>query len=280
FADQEGHDGPLTMALATRWAQHSAHRTRLTWARRLQVVRPFARYLAQFDPGTAIIPTHLFGPTGRRLVPHIYTDTEVAALLQAAAQLRAVAGLRLRPRTYVTLFGLLASTGLRLGEALTLHLTDVDLPNATLTVRQTKCRKSRLVPLHPTTVSALSAYVTARGHGVSDPAIDTFLISDRGRPLDPRMAEHTFAILRTRLGWIGRGGYPYPRIHDLRHSYVCRALLRAYQERQSVEHVMDVISTYVGHARIANTYWYVTAVPELVALAGARFAAHAERGDA
>ena len=107
-------------------------------------------------------PAGLFGPVARRLVPHIYTEAEIAALLDAAAQLRPVTGLRLRPRTYATLFGLLASTGLRISEALALSPTDVDLPGAVLTVRQTKFRKSRLVPLHPTTVTALTQYVEAR----------------------------------------------------------------------------------------------------------------------
>src|SRR5262249_38274980 len=151
FADQVGHQGPITLALAVRWAQSAQRGTRLTWARRLQTLRPFAKYHAQFDADTEMIPANLFGPVARRLVPHIYTEAEMAALLEAAAQLRPVTGLRLRPRTYVALFGLLASTGLRISEALALSPTDVDLPGAVLTVRQTKFRKSRLVPLHPTT---------------------------------------------------------------------------------------------------------------------------------
>jgi integrase len=279
FADHAGHRGPITVALAVRWAQSARQRRRLTWARRLQTLRPFTKYHAQFDADTEVIPANLFGPVYRRLVPHIYTEAEIVALLEAAAQLRPVTGLRLRPRTYVTLFGLLASTGLRISEALALSPTDVDLPGAVLTVRQTKFRKSRLVPLHATTVTALTQYVEARRQGVRDRDSETFLIADRGTPLIERMAEHTFAILRTRLGWIGRGDYPVPRIHDLRHSYVCRALVRAYQQQQRVDHVIDILSTYVGHASVSNTYWYVTAIPELLALAGQRFAARAERGD-
>lgn len=279
FAEHVGHRGPITVALAVRWAQSARGGRRLTWARRLQTLRPFTKYHAQFDADTEIIPANLFGPVSRRLVPHIYTEAEIAALLKAAAQLRPVTGLRLRPRTYVTLFGLLASTGLRISEALALSPTDVDVPGAVLTVRQTKFRKSRLVPLHPTTVTALTQYVNARRQCVSDRDIKTFFIAERGTPLIERMAEHTFAILRARLGWIGRGGYPFPRIHDLRHSYVCHALVRAYQQQQHVDHVIDILSTYVGHAGVSNTYWYVTAIPELLALAGQRFAASAERGD-
>lgn len=278
FADQTGHRGPLTTAVAVRWAQSARRATRLTWARRLQTLRPFMTYRAQFDPGTEIAPSGFFGPVHRRLVPHIYTEAEIRALLDAAAQLRPVTGLRLRPRTYATLFGLLASTGLRISEALALTPTDVDLSGASLTVRNTKFRKSRLVPLHPTTVAALTRYADIRRRRVSDRRIETFLISDRGTPLGDRMVHHTFASLRTRLGWIGRGDYAWPRVHDLRHTFLCRALVRSYQQPQGVDHVIDLLSTYVGHARVADTYWYVTAIPDLLALAGQRFAQFAERG--
>jgi integrase len=278
FADQTGHRGPLTVDVAVRWAQSTPRGTRLTWARRLQTLRPFMKYRAQFDPATEIAPSGLFGPVHRRLVPHIYTEAEVSALVDAAAQLRPVTGLRLRARTYATLFGLLASTGLRISEALALTPTDVDLPAASLTVRKTKFRKSRLVPLHPTTVAALQRYVVARRRRVSDRRIETFLVSEQGTPLGDRMVHHTFAKLRARLGWIGRGDYALPRVHDLRHTFLCRALVRSYQQQQGVDHVIDLLSTYVGHASVADTYWYVTAIPDLLALAGQRFAQPAERG--
>jgi len=246
FADQTGHRGPLTVALAVRWAQHARRATPLTWARRLEMLRPFMTYRAQFDAGTEIVPTRLFGPAHRRLVPHIYTEQEVESLLHAAEQLRPINGLR--PLTYSTLFGLLASTGLRISEALTLTPTDVDLLGESLRVRQTKFRKTRLVPLHPTTAAALRRYAHARRRRVSDRRIETFFVSDHGTPLVYRTVHHTFAILRAQLGWIGRGDYPAPRLHDLRHTYLCRTLLRSYQQHQSVEQVIDVLSTYVGHA--------------------------------
>jgi len=278
YVDETGHRGPLTVAMAVQWAQQSQRATRLTWARRIQLLRPFMQYCAQFDPETEIVPSGLFGPVHRRLVPHIYTEAEISALLAAAALLPTRTGLRLRPSTYVTLFGLLACTGLRISEALALTPTDVDLQRAALTVRETKFRKSRLVPVHPTTVAALMQYAKARRQRVSDQHIETFLISDRGTPLDDRTVHYTFAKLRARLAWIGRGGYAWPRIHDLRHSWICHALVRAYQQQQSVDQVIDVLSTYVGHTGVSDTYWYVTAIPELLALAGQRFAHAAERG--
>ena len=145
-------------------------------------------------------------------------------------------------------------------------------------MRQTKFRKSRLVPLHPTTVAALQRYADARRRRVNDRGIETFLISDRGTALGDRMVHHTFASLRARLEWTGRGDYALPRVHDLRHTYICRALLRSYQQQHGVDHVIDLLSTYVGHARVSDTYWYVTAIPDLLALAGQRFALFAERG--
>jgi integrase len=216
FADHARHQGPVTVALAVRWAQSARRGTRLTWARRLQTLRPFLAYRRQFDPDTEMVPSGLFGPVRRRRVPHIYTEAEIGALVNAAAQLPLVTGLRLRAHTYATLFGLLASTGLRISEARALTLSDVDLPGASLTVRKTKFRKSRLMPLHATSVGALTRYAEARRRRVRDQRIQTFLVADQSTPLGDRGVHHTFAMLRTRLGWVGRGDYPFPRIHDLR----------------------------------------------------------------
>jgi integrase len=160
FADQTLHRGPITLDLAVRWAQSARRGTPLTWARRLEVLRPFTKYRLQFDAGIAIVPTTFFGPAHRRLVPHIYTKQEIVALLQAPDNLLPVGGLR--PLTYRTLFGLLAATGLRISEALHLKPQDVDLKHELLTVRQTKFRKSRLVPLDSTTAVALTRYTEAR----------------------------------------------------------------------------------------------------------------------
>ena len=189
-----------------RWAQSARRATRLTWARRLQTLRPFLAYRRQFDPDTEMVPSGLFGPVRRRRVPHIYTEAESDALVNAAAQLPPVTGLRLRAHTYATLFGLLASTGLRISEALALTLSDVDLPGASLTVRQTKFRKSRLVPLHAHDAwRALTRYAEARRRRVRDQRIETFLVADRARRSAIAACITRLRCLRTRLGWVGRG---------------------------------------------------------------------------
>ena len=276
FADQGGHCGPVTLDLAVRWAQSSRRDTPLTWARRLEVLRPFAKYRSQFDAGAAIFPTTFFGPAHRRLVPHIYTEQEIVALLKATDNLLPAGGLR--PLTYRTLFGLLAAAGLRISEALHLKPQDVDLEHELLTVRQTKFRKSRLVPLDSTVVAALARYAGARHRKLSGQTVDAFFVSDRGKPLPNRTVHSTFEKLRARLEWVARGGHASPRIHDLRHSYICHALLRSYQQRKPINNVIDAISTYVGHAKVSDTYWYVTATPELMAVAAQRFSQFAEGG--
>ena len=269
FADQAGHCGPVTLDLAVRWAQSSRRDTPLTWARRLEVLRPFAKYRSQFDAGTAVLPTTFFGPTHRRLVPHIYTEQEIVALLQATDHLVPTKGLR--PATYRTLFGLLASTGLRISEALHLRPQEVDFAHGILTVSQTKFRKSRLVPLHPTTVAALKQYADFQKRKFGEHGTETFFVSDRCKPLPYTTVCNTFVYLRRNLAWIGRGGYALPRIHDIRHTFITRSLLDSYHRNQSPDHVVDTLSTYVGHAKVTDTYWYVSATPEIMAVAASRF---------
>ena len=274
FADQTDHQGPVTLDLAIRWAQNAPGHKPLTAARRLEVLRPFAQYRLQFDAGAERLPSRLFGPAHHRLVPHIYTEAETASLLQAARELLPAGSLR--PLTYATLFGLLASTGLRLSEALHLLLSDVELDRGLLTVRQTKFCKSRLVPLHATTMTALQEYREARLKRQSSFLNPIFFVSNGGQPLVSRTVQSTFEKLRRQLGWVARGDHPYPRLHDLRHTFLCHGLLRSYQQEQRIDNVMGALSTYVGHAKVSDTYWYLPAIPELMAVAAQRFAEFAE----
>ena len=276
FADKTGHRGPVTFGLAVQWVQSVSLHTPLTWARRLEVLRPFLKYRSQFDVGTAIVPRSYFGPSHRRLVPHIYREQEIVALLEAADNLQPTNGLR--PRTYRTLFGLLAATGLRISEALHLQTQDVDWAHGILTIRQTKFCKSRLVPLHFTTVAELTRYVEATERQLGRRKDRAFFVSDSGNALHDRTVHSTFEGLRTQLGWIARGGHPSPRIHDFRHTFICRSLLESYRRNQSPDHIIDALSTYVGHVKVSDTYWYLTATPELMAVAAERFAQFVEGG--
>ncbi len=276
FADESGHQGPITSALSIRWAQTSQRATPLTWARRIEVLRPFAKYCSQFDTAAEIVPRRFFGPPHRRLAPHIYHEQEIRALLDATDDLLPVGGLR--PLTYHTLFGLIAATGLRISEALHLTPQDVNLDCSILTVRETKFRKSRLVPLHVTTVAALKRYAESRQRKVGRERLETFFVSESGAALPDRTVHSTFEKLRRRLGWTARGGHPAPRIHDMRHSFICNSLFRAYQQNRPVDEIVDALSTYVGHAKVSDTYWYISATPELLAVAAQRFSALVEGG--
>ncbi len=268
FADRAGHQGPLTVNLAVSWARSGPLQAPITWARRIEIVRPFARYLQQFDPATEVPSSDLFGRSHRRLTPHIYTDEEVRKLLAAAAALPSKE--ELRPVTYSTLFGLIASTGLRISEALNLRRTDVDLDHGLLMIRNTKYRKSRIVPLHPTVVRALGHYVVLRDRHWPVALSDHFFIV-HGSRMKISTVEDIFGSLRLQLGWVARGDHPAPRIHDLRHSFICRRVLLWYQQGVDVDNAMVMLSTYVGHAKVTDTYWYLTGIPELMAIAAQRF---------
>lgn len=270
YADAHGHHGPLTQDIQLDWAREHVLRTgSVTWARRLEVVRPFAAYYRQFEPSSVVPDLKTFGPGHRRLAPHIYTDQEVCDLLEEAGRLTPQAGLR--PATYQTLFGLIAATGLRISEALQLRDADVDLQEARLTVRQTKFNKSRCLPLHPSVAQALCDYRQRRDRTVAYRPDMTFFVSSQGCALPSRTVHTVFAGLREQLGWKPRGDHPQPRIHDLRHAFAVRRVLQWHQAGVTMDHGMFWLCTYLGHAKISDTYWYLTGVPELMAVVGEKF---------
>jgi integrase len=279
FADASGHRGPLTRQLITRWARDEAKRaTPLTWTRRIEVIRPFAKHRARIEPGSYVPKADTFGRCRRRLAPHVYTDREIVDLLAAADRLLPRG--TLRPATYRALFGLIAATGLRVSEALRLQCDDVDLDTGMLTVRQTKFTKSRLVPLHPTTVRALKQYLPLRRRHLPTVQDGPFLASARGTALAKRTVHWVFDRLRKQLGWTARGGHAAPRIHDLRHTFICRRVQLWHEHGTDIENAMVALSTYVGHAKVSDTYWYLTAVPDLMSVTGCRFERFVEAGDA
>lgn len=282
FADQSGHAGSITTELAVRWATLPVGADRLYHARRLDMVRRLARYRVLLDPRTEIPLEGLLGPSYRRRQPHIYSDEEVAALLRAAAELGPARGLR--PHTYATLFGLLDSTGLRVSEALALARHHVDLEAGIITVAAGKFHRSRLVPLHSSAVQALRAYADRRDRHRYRQAVcsDAFFLNEFGTSLKYHKVLLTFIDLRDQLAWkTGRSGRP-PRIHDLRHRFAVRRLLRWYEEGVAIDRKIASLSTYLGHVKVSDTYWYLTAVPELLAVPAARFeqaVACEQRGD-
>lgn len=281
-----GHRGPLTIELMAAWARQAKNGqgTRATSARQLGLLRPFARWLQQFEPATEVPNEAIFGAIPGRVAPHIYREDEVVELLDAASYVGPPGSLR--GVVMQTLFGLMACTGLRISEALTLCDTDVDLKSGVLTIRQSKFGKSRLVPIHPSALQALKLYRIQRASHVPTTPETPFFIATRGRLLgqavSDRQAHRIFEQLRKQLGWANRGGHGAPRIHDLRHSFAVRRLLLWHEHGEDISQKMLALSTYLGHAKVSNTYWYLSGVPELMGLAGQRFeefAALWEEGD-
>jgi integrase len=270
FADTRGHKGPLTRELQLEWARHHVRSTgTVTAARRIEVLRPFAAYYRQFEVDTEVLPTHALGRGHRRLAPHIYTDQEIQQLLRQAERLTPQGGLR--PLTYRTLFGLLASVGLRLSEALKLRIGDVDLGAATLIVRQTKFHKSRCLPIHASVVLALAEdRRTRERYSHADPDAP-FFVSRTFNRLPKRTVESVFERMRLQLRLQARGDHANPRIHDLRHAMAVRRVQLWHESGVSVEHGMFWLCTYLGHAKITDTYWYLTGVPELMNIVGTQF---------
>ena len=269
------HRGPLTVELMADWARCDKGNkgTPDTWARRLALLRHFARYLKQFESDTEVPDELIFGPEPGRVAPHIYHQEEIVELLAAARKLGPRGSLR--PATYEALFGLMASSGLRVSEAIHLRDADVDLKRGMLTIRQTKFAKSRQLPMHPSTVEAMARYRRERVQQVPSTPDTPFLVSSRGRrlgqPLSDRQAHRVFTALRDGLGWVNRGAHDAPRLHDLRHTFAVRRMMLWHADGTDIEQMMLALSTYMGHAKICYTYWYLTAVPELMALAGGKF---------
>ncbi len=269
FADAESEDGTLNTMLALRWARLPGDASPLYWARRLEIVRCFARYLAVFDGRTQIPPKGILGPAHRRISPHIYTEQELAALIDACAELEPNDGLR--PHTYATLFGLLACSGLRISEALRLEDVDADLMHGVLTIRETKFHKSRLVPLHPSATDRLATYRRVRQRYCPEPLCPSFFVSDRGAALPYSTVRNAFRSILRRLGWEAGDGRRRPRMYDLRHTFASRRLATWQQQEADVTAMLPALSTYMGHVKVSDTYWYLSAIPELFAGAASAF---------
>jgi integrase len=268
YADRVGHRGALTLDLALRWARLPAQADSGYWARRLQVVRCLAKYLALFDPQTVVPPNGILGRAFVRKVPHIYSSGELAQLLRAARRLPPSDSLR--SHTYFTLIGLMACTGLRLGEALRLGVDDVDLRAGIITVRHSKLHEVRLLPLHATTLKQLLRY--HRRRRACAPKAKTFFVSHRSTPLKTVTVEDTFRRLVAKFKC--RGSRLHPRIMDLRHTFACRVLIKWSRRQQDLDHHLLLLMHYLGHSKIRHTYWYLTGVPELLRQAAAAFEDH------
>lgn len=263
----EEHRAPyITQALALAWAQLPTDVQPAHWARRLSFVRQFARYRSAFDPRTQIPAQGLLPFQPKRARPYLYSDAEIRALLRAALDMsyRFKRG-ALRPWVFHALFGLLSVSGLRLGEARNLEVQDVDLSDAVLTIRGAKFGKTRLVPLHPSTCAVLADYIRRRTrHWKQRPVSSYLFVSSRGNRLDAGEIHRTFYALSRKIGLRGPSDSHGPRLHDLRHRFATRTLVRWYQSHQDPERNLPLLSAYLGHVHVADTQWYLSGSPELM----------------
>jgi integrase len=262
----------ITTKLAMEWATLPPDR-HASWALRLTDVRGFARHIANIDPKTEVPPVGML-PGLKRAKPYVYSDAEINALLAAALSLPPADGLR--RWTYHHLFGLIAVTGMRLSEAIGLQRDDVDLEAGVLTVRLTKFGKSRLLPLHPTTSAALRNYAQRRDAHCASPCAPHFFIAERGGPLLHQYVHRVFWRLSREIGLRRPGDHSGPRVHDFRHRFAIWTLLGWYREGTDVERMLPVLSTYLGHTCVRDTYWYLSACPELMQEAAQRLDRHWE----
>lgn len=270
FVEQKGAEH-VSSALFLQWQETFGHANRQTWSRRLSMVRLFAQWLQSLEPKHEVPPCGLIPARLRRTRPYIYSDEEICRIVKAAAELPSINGIR--ALTSTTLFGLIAVTGLRISEALSLNVADVDLEAGLVTVRRGKFGKARLLPISDSTKGQLTAYAKERDR-LLDSFPEPFFVSDIGERVTDCGARYNFAAACQAIGLRpvekfhrhGRG----PRIHDLRHTFAVRTMVNWYRTGKDPAREMIKLTTYLGHGDPAHTYWYIEAVPELLALASRR----------
>ncbi len=255
----------VTIDNAVTWAT-SAGADPSYWAHRLSIVRQFARHLQTIDPACEVPPARLLPYRAPRAIPYLYEPQEIVALMRAAGDLEPA----LLAANYQTLIGLLAVTGMRLGEVIRLDRDDVDARHGLLRIVDGKFGKSREVVLHDSTMDALSKYDRLRDERFPQPRCEAFLVSLRGTRLRKNCIHHMFPRLVRAAGLDPRSAKCRPRPHDLRHAFAVRTLLEWYRDGVDVQAQLPLLSTYMGHVNPASTFWYLTAAPELLQLVADR----------
>jgi integrase/recombinase XerD len=259
----------VTTEAALAWAQQapksSTGQATTIGPRRMTAARGFARYLSGIDPSTQVPPLGLMPYRAPWRQPFIYSSADIEAVMAQARHLASP----LRAATYETLIGLLAASGLRIGEAIKLDRDDVDWAQGVLLIRESKFGKSRLVPLHPSSMQALASYAHLRDQLQPRPSGPSFFVSLKRKRLLYAVVQQTFRQFIDAAG-VGVGAPSAPRLHDMRHTFAVRTLLSWYREAKDVQAKIPSLSTYLGHREPASTYWYLSAAPQLLALAAAR----------
>ena len=267
YTREIGYDGSLTAELAMQWASLDSSFTRKYMARRLETVHTFAVYASAFDTGVQIPQNGVFGKAHQRADPYIYTDNEVMSLIRGADSLYSPDGIR--TRTVATAIGLLYATGIRVSELTSLRVADVRTEESYLFIRNSKFKKDRLVPLHSTVMPKLAEYQAFMESklGIRDNA-DYFFVTSYGHRFNTRAFEYAFQLIRPQ---VFSGAAKPPRLYDLRHTFACNTIKRWHETEDDVNRKLYLLSTYLGHVKPTDTYWYLSATPELLAIAAQKF---------
>jgi integrase/recombinase XerD len=261
FAEKKGASF-ITTELALCWAQQPSEADPAYWTNRLDMVRCFARYCKALDSRTEIPAEGLLPHRFRRKPPYLYSDAEILQIIEAAEQLPSRTGLR--AATYSTLFGLVAVTGMRSSEPISLDHGDVDFDRGVITIRSTKFGKFRHVPIASSTQQVLDQYRRQRDHLCPAPQAPSFFLSEQGKRVGQFAMEQTFVKLSHKIGLRGPNDRRGPRLHDLRHTFAVRTILDWYRKGLDVERHLPKLATYLGHTHVNDTYWYLSATPELL----------------
>lgn len=259
---EHGNAETLTIDAAVAWATKPADVLPTQWKTRLGIARGFARYLQTLDAATEVPPSNLLAFRRSRPAPYLYSPDEIQALLDAAEVLTP-----LPTATYRTILGLLAATGIRVGEAIALDRCDVELSECRLVIRDGK-GGGRQLPLHTSTAEALEAYARVRDRLCPSPTTPAFFVSTTGTRLIYECFRRTFSKLRSIAGLDSRR--PLPRAHDLRHGFAVQTLLDWHRADLDVASRLPLLGAWMGHRHPASTYYYLQAAPELLALAAQR----------
>jgi integrase/recombinase XerD len=263
YLEVAGHS-TVTTELAIAWAQQTSTINTIDVAHRLSAVRGFARYLSTIDPRTEVPPAGIFGVKQQRPTPYLWSETDIARLLDAASALQPA----FRAATCEAYLGLLAVTGMRSGEGIHLERDDVNLDAGVITVRQAKLGRARLIPLHPSTIDKLRTYTETRDREHPHQQSTAFFVTTTGAALTYGPVSITFREIVNNLGLGGSGAHP--RMHDLRHTFAVRTLIDWHRAGQDIETRIPTLASFLGHVNPASTYWYLSASPELMELAAQR----------
>jgi site-specific recombinase XerD len=284
FTRAVGYNGSLSSELVFQWASLNPNYTRLYMAKRLQTIHTFAKYISAFDSNAQIPQPGAFGASFYRTSPYIYSDKEISLLIAQARKMFPPNGIR--AHTVSTAIGLLRATGLRVFELTLLKIKDVRLAEGYLCINNSKFKKDRIVPLHPTATQALACYrdfITEKLGQRDDHAY--FFVNSCGRGLNTTAFEYAFRQIRTVLSTeTACGGTRNIRLYDIRHTFACQTIKCWLETGMDVNQKLYLLSTYMGHVKPEDTYWYLSATPELLDISCKRYEAmfgrcHSSEGD-